>query len=460
MHRQYTNMKIKFLSPISIILLVGFFFLLLLFPFSSGEAQTSEWIPAWIDFSDSGFIHVIGLDANAATKVESPISAESPKPEKPISTGQLAAISQFFSSSAQSINAPSRETAGWETIFSDDFEDAFPGEWDVFDNDGATNGTYFWAQKDCRPNAGSYSAWAVGGGAEGSALACGSDYPDDANSAMIYGPFSLADATDAEFRFMYWLNSEPGYDFLFVGASIDGTTFSGVSASGTYDWTEYIFDLTAVPTLGDLTGEAQVWVLIAFQSDYEIHYSEGAYVDDIEVRKYVGDEPTATPTVTETATPTATQTPVSGDTEVYLPLVVKEQPTGPTPTITPIPSETPTPTATSEAVVPNDGNWSGTTSQGRDISLIVVSNGTEIDKITISVGWGGACGGVSSVTYYLYDAVINNASFYKSQADGTEVEGTFTSSANASGDFYAVLEIIYPYCKATTSGTWTANHVP
>ena len=458
MQKLCTDMKIKFQSPISIILLVGFFFLLLLFPFSSGEAQTSEWMPAWIDFSDSSFIHVIGLDANAATKVKSPISAESPKPEKPISTGLLAAISQFFSSFTQSTNTPSLETAGWETIFSDDLEGTFPGEWNVFDNDGATNGTYFWAKKDCRPNAGSYSAWAVGGGADGSALACGSDYPDDANSGMVYGPFSLADATDAEFRFMYWLNSEPTYDFLFAGASINGTNFYGGVTSGTTDWAERIFDLTAVPTLGDLTGEAQVWVLFAFQSNPVTYTSEGAYVDDIEVRKYVADEPTATPT--------ATKTPVSGDTEVFLPLALNEPYTGPAPTptstlhptITSTPTKTPTPTATSEVVVPNDGNWSGNTNEPRNISFGVVSNGTEIDMITISVGWGGACGGVSSTTNYLYDAVINNGGFYKSQTNGTEVEGTFTSPTSASGDFYAVLEI--DYCRVTTSGTWTANYVP
>ena len=431
MQKQNPNMKNKFQSPLSIILLVGFFFLLLMFPVSSGGAQTTQWEPAWVDISDSGSIHIIGQDANAATKVESPIPAEPPKPEKPISTGPLAAISQFFSSFATSINTPSRETAGWETIFSDDLEGAFPGEWDVSDNDDATNGEYFWAQKDCRPNAGSYSAWVVGGGAQGSALACGSDYPDYAQSWMIYGPFSLADATDAEFRFMYWLNSEPDYDVLFAGASINGTNFSGGITSGTYDWTERVFDLTAVPTLGDLTGEAQVWVVIAFASDVDTHYSEGAYVDDIEVRKYVE----------------------SDDSEVYIPLVLKQ------PSTDPIPN--PTATATSEVVVPNDGNWSGTTSQGRDISLLVVSNGTEVDKITIDVGWGGACGGVSYTENYLYDAVINNGSFYKSQANGTEVEGTFTSATSASGDFYAVLEVYYPsYCKVTTSGTWTANYVP
>jgi len=321
----------KFQSPIFIILLVGSFFLLLLIPFSSGEAQTDEWMPAWLELGDSGSVHVVGLDADAAPKVDDSISAEVPKVEKPISTGLLAPVSQFFSSFTRSINTPSREITGWETIFSDDLEGTFPGEWNVFDNDGETNGTYYWAQKDCRPYAGSYSAWVVGGGADGSALGCGSDYPDYANSWMVYGPFSLVDATDAEFRFMYWLNSEPTYDVLFAGASIDGSDFYGAITSGASDWTERIFDLTDVYTLGDLTGEAQVWVVIAFQSDLSIHDSEGAYVDDIEVRKYVGGGPTSTPTATSTAapptaTPTATQTPEPGDTEVYIPLSLKSFP--------------------------------------------------------------------------------------------------------------------------------------
>ena len=83
-----------------------------------------------------------------------------------------------------------------------------------------------------------------------------------------------------------------------------------------------------------------------------------------------------------------------------------------------------------------------------------------VEKITIDVGWGGTCG-VAYTTNYFYNAVINNGSFYKSQTGGTEVEGTFTSAASASGDFYAVLEVYNPYlCTATRSGTWTANHVP
>ena len=467
----FLSNKKKMMPYLSLGVWIGFALFLLTIPISNGKAHIVEWTPAWADLGDSGTIHNIAENADPTDKLPAPSSGFSER------------ITQFFASNGQPIRAPSKTSDGWTTIFSDDLEGTFPGDWNVFDNDGATNGTYFWAQKDCRPYEGSKSAWVVGGGADGSALTCGSDYPDYAKSWMIYGPFSLADATDAEFRFMFWLNSEPTFDVLFAGASINGNNFYGATISGIYDWTERIFDLTNVFTLGDLTGQPEVWVVIAFQSDFSNYYSEGVFVDNIEIIKFVGEEPTATQTATSasptttttftpttptaTFTPTASQTPEPKNSGVYLPLVMNYQGPTPTPTITltptitSTPTITPTPTATSEGVVPNDGNWSGTTSQGRSITWVVVSNGTEIDTITLNVGWGGACGGVSYTTYFLYDAVITNGHFYKSQGNGTDVEGTFTSATSANGDFSAVLEVFYPfYCKATTSGTWSADYVP
>lgn len=325
--------------------LLGFCILLLLVPVSSGDAQTSEWTPAWVDFSDSGNIHIVGLDDANPKPLPSDSNIPPDEHGNPISSGVSSTLRRFFASLGHSLDAPSGATAGWETIFSDDLEGAFPGAWDVFDNDDATNGEYFWAKRDCNPYAGSNSAWVVGGGADGSGLTCGSDYPDYADSWMIYGPFSLEDATEAEFRLMFWLNSEPTFDPLFVGASTNGTNFFGESTSGDYDWTQHIFDLSNVFTLGDLTGEPQVWVVIAYQSDSTIHYSEGAYVDDIEILQYVGDSPTPTPTSTLTptytltptgtpsATPTVTQTPIPDESGVYLPMVIRNFPFTPDPPV-------------------------------------------------------------------------------------------------------------------------------
>lgn len=189
------------------------------------------------------------------------------------------------------------DMAGWTTIMAEDFEGDFPGPWSVLDGTGAADGEYYWAKRDCRPHSGSHSGWAVGGGTDGGSLPCGANYPHNAEAWMIYGPFDLADATDAELLFWYWNLSESGYDYLFWGASIDGWNFYGHGISGdSGGWSYVNFDLTDVYTLGDLTGEPQVWIAFAFISDASVSYSEGAYVDDIVLHKVMGESPTPTPT--------------------------------------------------------------------------------------------------------------------------------------------------------------------
>jgi hypothetical protein len=328
--------------------------------------------------------------------------------------------------------------SGWTVIMSEDFEGAFPGSWAVFDNDGATNGEYHWAKSDCQAYAGSYGGWAVGGGSDGSSLSCGSNYPSNASSWMVYGPFSLADATAADLSFKLWINAESADDYVARTASINGVNFYGSYTSG---WIDRTLDLTNVPTLGDLTGQANVWIALVFVSDGSVTYSEGAYVDDIVLRKDVPPVPTATAVA-----------------NAYLPLIRRDGVPGPTPTpITPTPTWTPTPIPTSSPIAPQDGNWTGQNDQGRALSFSVAGGGTTIPKFTLRVGWGGACGGVSYTTSYFYDIPINNLSFSGTSGD-TEVGGTFTGDTTASGTYDAVLETYYPYyCKATRTGTWTAS---
>lgn len=291
-------------------------FVTLLIPFSSGEAQTSEWTPGWVDLYGSGIHHI------------TPGPQAAPEMEGSEPTGLLAAIGKFFASLVQPAEKPPIAPTDWTTILSEDFEGTFPGDWTAFDSDGATNGEYFWGKRDCRPYAGSYSGWVIGAGADGSALPCGSAYPDNLHTWMIYGPFSLADATEAELSFRYWLNTQPGADYLFAGVSINGTSFTGWFLAGSYDWGGVTFDLTDVGSLGDITGEPQVWVGFSFQSSASTHYAEGVYLDDIQVRKFIPDVPTATPTATTTATATVTPT--------YNPAA--------TPTATATATMTPTPT--------------------------------------------------------------------------------------------------------------------
>jgi hypothetical protein len=181
---------------------------------------------------------------------------------------------------------PTPMLASWTTIASTDFEGAFPSPWQVYDDNGASYGEYYWGKRTCRPYAGSYSGWGVGGGANGAALSCGSNYPDNADSWMVYGPFSLAGATAGELRYKLWLNSEKTYDQLCAFASLNGSDFYGTCISGnTNGWTDRVLDLANVYTLGNLMGQPNVWVALVFRSNGSVNYAEGGYVDNIVLRK-------------------------------------------------------------------------------------------------------------------------------------------------------------------------------
>ena len=192
---------------------------------------------------------------------------------------------QVFLPLVASHHAPS--TTGWTVIVEEDFEGLFPGQWQLRDGEPG-EGLYVLGPRACRAFSGSQSGWVVGGGA-GAGLGCKSAYPRHVESWMVYGPFSLAGASDAELAFQLWLNSEPEYDGVFCGASIDGVEFHGYSVTGnSAGWVQHALNLRAVPELGDLAGQEEVWIALLFVSDGVVRMQEGAYIDDIVLRKYVG----------------------------------------------------------------------------------------------------------------------------------------------------------------------------
>lgn len=184
-----------------------------------------------------------------------------------------------------SIATPTSTIQPWVTILSEDFEGIFPGDWTLAD-ENPVDREYYWGKRTCQAYAGSYSGWAVGGGADGDSLACGSNYPDNVDSWMVYGPFSLSDATAAELRYKAWLNTENTYDKVCPLASTDGDNFSGSCIWGdSSGWIDQVMDLTDVYGLGDLTGQPNVWVALWFQSDSTNNNPEGVFVDDILLQK-------------------------------------------------------------------------------------------------------------------------------------------------------------------------------
>jgi uncharacterized repeat protein (TIGR02543 family) len=189
------------------------------------------------------------------------------------------------------------EQGSWETIVTENFEGPFPGVWSVEDNQSGY-GTYFWGKRNCRPYEGSRSGWAVGAGSDGTSLSCGDFYPPEADSWMVYGPFSLVDALAADLQFKLWVSTERDYDYACRLASIDGDDFYGNCTSGNSGgWINVGLDLSDVHSLGSLLGEPQVWIALVFDSDGSINNPEGAYVDDIVLRKYVSSTG-ATPLLT------------------------------------------------------------------------------------------------------------------------------------------------------------------
>jgi M6 family metalloprotease-like protein len=187
-------------------------------------------------------------------------------------------------------SATATPTRSWTPIIRETFEGSFPGtRWRVGDNNNAVGGDYFWAKSDCISIEGDYAGWAVGGGADGATLPCGAEYPNSAESFMVYGPFSLVNATAAEVRASVFLNSEEDYDYFYVLASLDGSQFYGDKYSGEWnEWRAVRLDLSHVETLGNLLGQTNVWIGLVFQSDFSVGLMDGAFVDDLVLQKCAG----------------------------------------------------------------------------------------------------------------------------------------------------------------------------
>ncbi len=179
---------------------------------------------------------------------------------------------------------------GWTTLLDEGFEAAPAAGWRSLDGNGQTAGEYYWAGRTCRPLSGRASAWAAGGGRDGAGLACGSAYPDNADSWMIYGPFSLAGAQMAQLRFSFYLADLAAGDAFCWGASADYVVFTGQcldAAPG--GWSPFVLDLGNLagdqPPSISFLGQPQVWIAFRFTSDATAHAAEGVYVDNVIVRK-------------------------------------------------------------------------------------------------------------------------------------------------------------------------------
>ena len=97
------------------------------------------------------------------------------------------------------------------------------------------------------------------------------------------------------------------------------------------------------------------------------------------------------------------------------------------------------------AIYTVDGSWSGTTSQGQNVSFTVVSNGITYFKIKILTGGGGS---VESQTWPSSCPITDNSfTLSLSGSVAINITGEFTSNTKADGSF----------SLGSISGTWTAS---
>lgn len=191
---------------------------------------------------------------------------------------------------------------GWETIMSEGFEGAFPSPgWEVVASPGKTDA--FWGNTNVNANFGSWSAWCAAAGLQ--AATPGGAYLPNMSSWMSFGPFDLSPATDAALDFFAWVDTEQDFDYFYWMASVDGATYYGYRFSGNSGgWSFTTLDLKNIPTLGNLTGQPQVWIAFLFESDENTEF-QGAFVDDITLRKFVPFADSEPPTITVFDAPTS-----------------------------------------------------------------------------------------------------------------------------------------------------------
>ena len=225
-------------------------------------------------------------------------AAKSPNAQDDLSLGLLApepGLEPAFSESSKGNDSAVMEEGivspsavdGWTTIMSEGFEGAFPNSiWRVGDANGSSYGDYYWDDTSYMAYSGYWSAWAARGGANG-LNPYFYNYPNNMRSWMTYGPFDLRNTTDAKLTFNFWNRSEANYDYFQWLVSVDGTNFYGYQVSGdSAGWRTVIFDLKAVPGLGNLTGRSSVWISFRFISDSSVTL-KGPFVDNVVLQKNV-----------------------------------------------------------------------------------------------------------------------------------------------------------------------------
>ena len=171
--------------------------------------------------------------------------------------------------------------ADWMVVASEDFEGTFPQSgWECRDDDGFSNGEYYWNDTSYTCWDGWRSGWCAGGGFHGGGLTPGSSYyPNYCNSWLLTPWLDFSDADNAKVTFYYWLESESWCDYLEVWVD------DGYGPQWEWDQSGYYgyWQQTEL-WLGHYAGNSSVQIQFRFTSDGSVQ-DNGAFIDGIQVEK-------------------------------------------------------------------------------------------------------------------------------------------------------------------------------
>jgi hypothetical protein len=169
--------------------------------------------------------------------------------------------------------------ADWRVVFQDGFENDL-SKWDISDN-STDNLERQWGLDDFYVYNGEGSLWVASGGTD-AVDPQSTYYPHNMDTWLVTASaLDLTNANLADFEFFMRYETEPEWDYIFVGVSLDGQEFSGEWWSGDSDGWQY-FDLD----LSDYIGQPEIYIGWYFHSDsfnYDDVGFEGVWIDDIAV---------------------------------------------------------------------------------------------------------------------------------------------------------------------------------
>lgn len=170
---------------------------------------------------------------------------------------------------------PSLSDGAPSVIKYEGFEGVFPNTWIL-------TGSPTWCKTDYKPAVGAWSGWPACAGT--GAVPAGGLYPNNVNSWMVYGPFSLVGVTNASITFKHWTDTEVFGDYFIFSISPDNffNYWCEWGYSGDFTpWKKVTIDLKNA--LGvDLRGEPNVWIKFGFTSDSAVQ-DYGTFLDEIKI---------------------------------------------------------------------------------------------------------------------------------------------------------------------------------